>query len=76
MKKTSANSTFTIGEVLALFDTFVVKGSSLFRLKLSSKSPAHCKSANCQAMKNSKVCVLNIIDLITVYNFPLSWRKL
>jgi hypothetical protein len=39
------NSTFAIGGVSCSADTFVVAGSSVLRINISGKKPAHRKSA-------------------------------
>jgi len=44
--KTTANSTFAIGGVSCSADSFVVAESSVLRINISGKNPAHRKSAN------------------------------
>jgi hypothetical protein len=39
------NSTFAIGGVSCPADSFVVKGSSVLRMKFCAENPAHRKSA-------------------------------
>ena len=46
MKTTAANSTFAIGGVSFSADSFVVKESSVLRMNICGKMPAHRKSAN------------------------------
>ena len=41
-----ANSTFAIGGVSCYADTFVVAQSSVLRINICAKKPAHRKSAN------------------------------
>jgi hypothetical protein len=43
--KTTANSTFAIGGVSCSADSFVVTESSVLRINLGGKKPAHRKSA-------------------------------
>lgn len=43
--KTGANSTFAIGGVSCFADTFVVAESSVLRINIYGKNPAHRKSA-------------------------------
>jgi hypothetical protein len=44
-RKTTANSTFAIGGVSCFADSFVVAESSVFRINICGKKPAHRKSA-------------------------------
>jgi hypothetical protein len=44
-RTTTANSTFAIGGVSCFADSFVVTGSSVLRINISGKKPAHRKSA-------------------------------
>ena len=43
--KTAANSTFAIGGVSCYADSFVVAESSVLRINICRKKPAHRKSA-------------------------------
>ncbi len=43
---TTPNSTFAIGGVWCPADNFLVTESSVFRINISGKNPAHRKSAN------------------------------
>ena len=43
--KPSANSTFAIGGVTCLYDTFVVKESAVLRVNICAEKPAHRQSA-------------------------------
>ena len=45
-KTTGANSTFAIGGVSCSADSLVVTESSVLRINISGKNPAHRKSAN------------------------------
>jgi hypothetical protein len=45
-RKAAANSTFAIGGVSCSADSFVVAESSVLRINICSKKPAHRKSAN------------------------------
>jgi len=42
----AGNSTFAIGGVSCSADSFVVTESAVLRINISSKNPAHRKSAN------------------------------
>jgi hypothetical protein len=44
-EKTTANSTFAIGGVSCCADSLVVAGSSVLRINICGKKPAHRKSA-------------------------------
>jgi hypothetical protein len=44
--KAAHNSTFAIGGVSCSADSFVVIGSSVLRMNICGKNPAHRKSAN------------------------------
>jgi hypothetical protein len=44
-RSTGYNSTFAIGGVSCSADTFVVAESSVLRINISGKNPAHRKSA-------------------------------
>ncbi len=44
-RRTGANSTFAIGGVSCSADSFVVAESSVLRINISGKNPAHRKSA-------------------------------
>ena len=44
-RKTPANSTFAIGGVSCSADSFVVAESSVLRINICGKKPAHRKSA-------------------------------
>ena len=46
MIKTACNSTFAIGGVSCSADSFVVADSSVLRINICGKKPAHRKSAN------------------------------
>ena len=48
---TGANSTLAIGGVSSPLDSFVVTESSVLRINICGKSPAHRKSAKRQAVK-------------------------
>ena len=50
-KKPAPNSTFAIGGVSFSADSFVVAESSVLRINICGKKPAHRKSANRQAVK-------------------------
>jgi hypothetical protein len=45
-RKAADNSTFAIGGASCSVDTFVVTGSSVLRMNICAKKPAHRKSAN------------------------------
>jgi hypothetical protein len=45
-RRTGANSTFAIGGVSCSADSFVVTESSVLRINICAKKPAHRKSAN------------------------------
>lgn len=45
-RKTTTNSTFAIGGVSCSVDSFVVAESSVLRMNICGKNPAHRKSAN------------------------------
>lgn len=45
-RTTTANSTFAIGGVSCTADSFVVAESSVLRINICGKNPAHRKSAN------------------------------
>ena len=44
--KPSANSTFAIGGVTCLYDTFLVKESAVLRVNIYAEKPAERKAAN------------------------------
>jgi hypothetical protein len=44
-RKTAGNSTFAIGGVSCSADSFVFNGSSVLRINICGKNPAHRKSA-------------------------------
>jgi len=50
-KARTANSTFAIGGVSCSADSFVVAESSVLRMNICGKKPAHRKSANRQVVK-------------------------
>jgi hypothetical protein len=45
LKKPAGNSTFAIGGFSCFADTFVVRESSVLRMNICGKKPAHRKSA-------------------------------
>jgi hypothetical protein len=57
-KARTANSTFAIGGVSFSADSFVVAESSVLRMNICGKNPAHRKSANrCAACLKTFGCV-------------------